>query len=54
MIVTGTSVIIGDLGTVTKGLKQEQEDMKITGHVEAIRTTVLLRSARIVSGVLET
>ena len=34
---------IGALGTVTKGLVQRMEDLEITGRVETIQTTILLR-----------
>ena len=47
-------IIIGAQGNVTKGLVQGQEDLKITGWVETVQTTVLLRSARILKRVLET
>ena len=40
-------IVIGALGTVTKGLVQGLEDLEITGQVETIQTTALLRSARI-------
>ncbi len=44
---------IGALGTITKGLVQGIEDLEI-GRVETIQTTVLLRSARMLTRVLET
>ena len=37
-------ILIGILGTITKGLIQGQEDLEITGQVETIQTTALLRS----------
>ena len=40
------SIVIGGLGTVTKGLVLGQENLEIRGHVETIQTTALLRSAR--------
>ena len=46
MKVTIIPIIIGALGTVTKGLVQGQEDLEITGRVETVQTTALLRSAR--------
>ena len=46
--------VIGALGTVSKGLKNELEDLKIRGRIETIQTTALLRSARIMRRVLET
>ncbi len=54
MKVTLIPIVIGVLGTVTKGLVQGLEDLEIRGRVETIQTTVLLRSARILRGVLET
>ena len=36
------------------GLIQELEDLEITGRVETIQTTALLRSARMLRRVLET
>ena len=53
MKVTVIPIVIGALGTVTKGLIQELEDLKITGRVETFQTTALLRSARILRRVLE-
>ena len=47
-------IVIGPLGIVTKGLVQELEDLEIRGRVETIQTIALLRSARILSRVLET
>ena len=52
--VTMILIVIGILGTVTKGLIQELEDLEITGQVEAIQTTALLKLARILRRVLET
>ena len=42
------------LGAVTEGLVQGLESLEITGRVEIIQTTALLRSARILRRVLET
>ena len=39
------SIAISALSTVTKGLVQGLEDLEITGSVETIQTTALLRSA---------
>ena len=47
-------IVIGTLGTVTKGLGQGLEDLEITGRVETIQTTALLRSTRIQRRVLKT
>ena len=42
---TMKQIVIGALSTVTKGLIQGLEDLKITGRVKTIPTTELLRSA---------
>ena len=39
-------IVIGVLGTVTKGLVQGLEDLEIRGRVEIIQTTALFRLAR--------
>ena len=49
MEVTVIAIITGVLGTVTKGLVQELEDLEMRGRVETIQTTALLRSARILT-----
>ena len=54
MKVTVIPIVIGALGTVTKGLVQGLEDLEIRGRVEIIQTTALLRTARILRRVLET
>ena len=54
MKVTIILILIGALGTVTKGLVQGLEDLEMTGQVETVQTTVLLRLARIQRRVLET
>ena len=54
MKVTVIPVVIGALATFTKGLIQRLEDLEIRGRVETIQTTALLRSARILRGVLDT
>ena len=54
MKVTVIPIVIGVLGTVTKGLIQELEDLEIRGRVETIQTTTLLRSTRIPRRVPET
>ena len=51
---TMISIVIGVLGTVTKGLILGLEDLEMRGRMEAIQTTALLRSARILRRVLET
>ena len=50
MKVTIIPIVIGALGTVTKGLV----DLELKGRVETFQTTALLRSARILKKVLET
>ena len=52
--VTIIPILIGALGTVTKGLIQGLEDLEITGQVETVQTTALLRLTRILRRVLET
>ena len=47
-------IVIGAFGTVTKGLLKGLEDLEIGGRVETIQTTTLLRTAKILRGVLET
>ena len=47
-------IVIGALGTVTKGLLKGLEDLEVGGRVETIQTTALLRTARILRRVLET
>ena len=54
MKVTVTPIVIGALDRITKGLEQGLKDLEITGRVETIQTTALLRSARIRRKVLET
>ena len=46
-------IVIGTLRTVTRGQIQGFEDLKITGRVETIQTTALIRSSRILRRVLE-
>ena len=52
--VTIVPIVIGALGTVTKGLLKGLEDLEVRGRVETIQTTALLRTARILRRVLET
>ena len=47
-------IVIGALGTVTKGLLKGLEDLEIGGRGETIQTTALLRTARRLRWVLET
>ena len=54
MKVTILSIVIGALGTVTKGLLKGLEDLLVGGRVETIQRTALLRTAKIQRRVLET
>ena len=54
MKVTIVPIVIGALGTITKGLLKGLEDLEIGGRVETIPTIALLRTARILRRVLET
>ena len=54
MKVTIVPIVIGALGTITKGLLKGLEDLEVGGQVETIQTTALLRTARILRRVLET
>ena len=54
MKVTIVPIVIGALGTITKGLLKGLGDLEVGGRVETIQTTALLRTARILRGVLET
>ena len=53
MKVTLIQIVIYALGTDPKGLIQGVEDLKVSGRVEAIQTTALLESARILRSVLK-
>ena len=52
--VTIVPIVIGALGTVTKGLLKGLEDLEFGGRVETIQTTALLRTAWILRRVQET
>ena len=54
MQVTIIPIVIGEFGTVTKGLQKGLEDLEDGGRLETIQTTALLRPARILRRVLET
>ena len=54
MKVTFVPIVIGALGTITKGLLKGLEDLEIGGRVETIQTKALLRTARIIRRFLET
>ena len=46
-------VVIGALGTGNKGLINGLEDLEVGGRMETIQTNALLRSARILTRLLE-
>ena len=52
--VTIVPIVIGALGTITKGLLKGLEDLKVGRRVETIEMRGLLRTARILRRVLET
>ena len=54
MKVTIILIVIGALGTVTKGLVQGLEDLEITGRVQTIQIKALLGLVRILKRILET
>ena len=54
MEVTVIPIVISALGTVTKRMVQEVEDLEIKGQVATIQTSALFRSARIRRRVRET
>ena len=54
MKVTIVPIVIGALGTITKGLLKGLEDLEVGGWVETIQTTALPRMARILRRVLDT
>ena len=54
MKVTIVPIVIGALGTITKGSLKGLGDLEIDGRTETIQTTALLRTARILRRVLET
>ena len=54
MKVTIVPIVIGALGTVTTGLLKGLEDLEVSGRVETILTTALLKTARILRRVLKT
>ena len=53
MKVTIIPIEIGAFGPVTKGLLKGLEDSEVGGRVETIQATALLKTARILSRVLE-
>ena len=54
MKVTVIPLVIGALGTMTRGLVTGLEDLEIRGWMGTIQTKALLRLARILRRVLET
>ena len=52
MKVTIVPIVIGALGTVTKGLLEGQQDLEVGGQVETIQMTAFLKTARILRRVL--
>ena len=54
MKVTIIPIVIGAFGTVTKGLLKGLEDLEVGRRLEAVQTTALLKTARILRRVLET
>ena len=54
MKVTNVPIVIGALGTITKGSLKALEDLEVGGRVETVQTTALLRTARILRRVQET
>ena len=54
MKVTIVPVVIGALGTITKGLLKGMEDLEVGGRVETIQMAALLSTARIPRRVPET
>ena len=54
MKVTIVPIVIGAFGTITKGLLKGLEDLEVGKRVETVQTTVLLKTARILTRVLET
>ena len=54
MKVTIVPIVIGALGTITKGLLKGLENLEVGGRVETIQTTSLLRTVRILRRVLQT
>ena len=53
MKVTIVPIVIGALGTITKGLLKGLEDLEIGGRVETIQMTALLRTVKILRCILK-
>ena len=54
MKVTILPIVIDAFATITEGFLKGLEDLEISGRVETIQTTAMLRTARILRWVLET
>ena len=54
MKMTIVPIVIGAFGRVTKGLLKGLNDLEVGGRVETIKSTALLKTARILRRVLET
>ena len=54
MKVTITPIVIGEFGTVTKGILKGLGELEVGEQVETIRITSMLKTARILRKVLET
>ena len=54
MKVTIVPIVIGAFGTMTEGLFKGLKDLEVGGRVETIKTTALLKMARILRSVQET
>ena len=54
MRVTAIPIVINVLGIVPKGLEERLEEYEISGRIETIQTTAVLRTPRILRRVLET
>ena len=54
MKVTIAPIVIGAFGTITKGLLKGLENLEVGGRVETIKTTALLKTAKILRRLLET
>ena len=54
MKVTIVPIVMGALGTITKGLLKALKEFEIDGRLETIQTTALLRTTGILRRVLKT
>ena len=53
MKMTVIPIVISALGTISKVLERRLEELEIRGRTEATQGTAMLRSARVLSRVLE-